>query len=177
MPFFIVFGVEIFHNENWSFNLYFKAEFFFHFAFDCVVESLAKFYVSASKTIEIILVDDGSTDGSGDICEEYAAKDQRIHVIHQKNKGLSGARNAALDVMQGDYMTIVDGDDYVLPDAFAHAIRIMEENDLDRCGFGSFRGGKGGAGSGKISLSLKMSIMIGYEIVLSMNAQLLGIDL
>lgn len=43
--------------------------------------------------MEIILVDDGSTDGSGDICEEYVAKDQRIHVIHQKNKGLSGARN------------------------------------------------------------------------------------
>lgn len=52
-------------------------------------------------------------------------------------------------------MTIVDGDDYVLPDAFAHAIRVMEENTLDRCGFGSFRGGKGGAGSGKISLSLE----------------------
>ncbi len=71
-------------------------------------------------------------------------------------------------------MTIVDGDDYVLPEVLAHAIQIMEENDLNRCGFGSFRGGKGGAGSGKISLSLKMSIMIGYETVLSMNAQLLG---
>lgn len=46
--------------------------------------------------MEIILVDDGSTDGSGDICEKYAAKDQRIHVIHQKNKGLSGARNVHL---------------------------------------------------------------------------------
>ena len=43
--------------------------------------------------MEVILVDDGSTDGSGDICEEYVAKDQGIHVIHQKNKGLSGARN------------------------------------------------------------------------------------
>lgn len=71
-------------------------------------------------------------------------------------------------------MTIVDGDDYVLSEVLAHAIQIMEGNDLNRCGFGSFRKGKG---SGKISLSLKMSIMIGYEIVLSMNAQLLGIDL
>ena len=52
-------------------------------------------------------------------------------------------------------MTIVDGDDYVLSEVLAHAIQIMEGNDLNRCGFGSFRGGKGGAGSGKISLSLE----------------------
>lgn len=101
------------------------------------------------SNMEIILVDDGSTDGSGEICDAFARKDQRIHVIHQKNKGLSGARNAALDVMKGDYMTIVDGDDYVLQDAFAHAIRVMEENNLDRCAFGSFREGKGGGAVGR----------------------------
>ena len=56
--------------------------------------------------------------------------------------------------MQGDYMTIVDGDDYVLLEVLAHAIQIMEENDLNRCRFGSFRKGKG---SEKISLSLNMN--------------------
>lgn len=107
------------------------------------------------SNMEIILVDDGSTDDSGAICDAFAEKDKRIRVIHQKNKGLSGARNAALDVMQGDYMTIVDGDDYVLPEAFAAAINTMEKYHLDRCSFGAFREGNGGNGTGEISLSLE----------------------
>ncbi len=63
--------------------------------------------------LEIILVDDGSNDRSGQICDEYAKKDDRILVIHKKNGGLSEARNVALDVMSGRFVTFVDSDDYI----------------------------------------------------------------
>lgn len=63
--------------------------------------------------IEIILVDDGSTDNSANICDEYSLKDKRIKVIHKENGGLSDARNAGLEVCKGEYIGFVDGDDYV----------------------------------------------------------------
>lgn len=65
------------------------------------------------RDIEIILIDDGSTDASGKICDKAALSDHRIRVIHKENGGLSDARNAGLDVMQGDYVTFVDSDDFV----------------------------------------------------------------
>lgn len=65
------------------------------------------------KDWELILVDDGSTDASGSICEEYAAKDDRIRVLHQKNSGVSVARNLALDKITGDYVTFIDSDDWI----------------------------------------------------------------
>ena len=76
-----------------------------------ITECITSICHQTYSDLEIILVDDGSTDNSGAICDTFAEKDNRIRVIHQKNKGLSGARNAALDVMRGNYMTIVDGDD------------------------------------------------------------------
>ncbi len=82
------------------------------------VDSLLK---QTYKNLEIILVDDGSTDKSGNICDEYALKDQRVVVIHKKNGGLSSARNAALDVFTGEYITSVDPDDYV----FENYVKIM----------------------------------------------------
>lgn len=107
------------------------------------------------SNMEIILVDDGSTDNSGIICDSFAEKDKRIRVIHQKNQGVSCARNAALDIMNGDYMTIIDSDDYILTETFAATVEIMEKYNLDRCSFGAFRNGSGGNGTGKISLSLE----------------------
>ena len=63
--------------------------------------------------MEVILVDDGSPDHCPKLCDEWAEKDTRIKVIHQENKGLSGARNAGIDIAQGDYLTFVDSDDYL----------------------------------------------------------------
>lgn len=78
----------------------------------CLDSVLAQTY----KNLEIILIDDGSTDNSGKICDEYASKDKRIKVIHQSNQGIAGTRNYALEIAQGDYIGFVDADDYMEPD-------------------------------------------------------------
>lgn len=76
----------------------------------CVQSLLRQTY----KELEIILVDDGSKDESGVLCDELATRDERIRVIHQENKGLSGARNTGIDNATGDYIIFVDSDDYWL---------------------------------------------------------------
>lgn len=70
------------------------------------------------KNLEIVLVDDGSTDGSGHICDEYAKNDSRIIVIHKANGGLSSARNSGLDIATGEYIGFVDSDDWIEPTMF-----------------------------------------------------------
>lgn len=78
----------------------------------CIESIIAQSY----KNMEIVLVDDGSTDKSPDICDEYAAKDIRIKVIHKQNGGQSSARNSGLDMISGEYVVFVDSDDYVSHD-------------------------------------------------------------
>lgn len=88
------------------------------------------------KNIEILLVDDGSTDSSGEICDYYGEQDSRIKVIHQKNQGLSGARNTALDIAKGEYITCIDSDDFVsetLVEILIQAI-IEYKCDIAVCG-------------------------------------------
>ena len=75
----------------------------------CIDSILRQTYIN----LEIILVDDGSTDASGSICDEYKQQDPRIVVIHQSNKGVSAARNAALDIASGEYISFVDSDDWI----------------------------------------------------------------
>ena len=77
------------------------------------IDSLIK---QTLQNIEIILIDDGSTDGCEAICDEYAANDARVRVVHQENVGLSEARNAGIDRARADYLMFVDGDDWVEPE-------------------------------------------------------------
>lgn len=83
------------------------------------------------QNIEIILVDDGSTDQSGTICEEYAEIDKRIIVIHQKNQGLSGARNTGLRKASGDYLAFVDADDIVSKHYLSTLYWHLNQDDAD----------------------------------------------
>lgn len=85
--------------------------------------------------LEIICVNDGSTDDSAKILEEYAAKDSRIKVIHQENAGVSVARNAGLDAAMGEYVTFVDADDWLETDAYEKTLIYME-CDVDLVCFG-----------------------------------------
>ena len=83
------------------------------------------------SNLEIILVDDGSTDNSAAICDHYMHKDARIKVIHKVNGGLSDARNAALEVAKGDYIALVDGDDYVSRYYISNLVSALEVAKAD----------------------------------------------
>lgn len=76
------------------------------------------------KNIEVILVDDGSPDNSGKICDDYAVTDDRIRVIHQKNQGACEARNAGIDSSKGDFLLIIDGDDWLEPDYVEYLLNL-----------------------------------------------------
>ena len=92
----------------------------------CIESILAQTY----DNLEIFLVDDGSKDASGRICDEYAAKDSRIRVIHKENGGQSSARNMALEIMTGEYVAFVDSDDWLEPDAYAPMMELMLETQV-----------------------------------------------
>lgn len=83
------------------------------------------------KDVEIILVNDGSTDGSDKICIEYAKKDNRIKVVNQQNAGLAAARQAGLDVAQGEYIGFVDSDDYLEPTMYQELYEKAKEFNVD----------------------------------------------
>jgi len=83
------------------------------------------------KEIEIILVDDGSPDDSGEICDRYAGKDPRVKVIHRANSGVADARNAALDIAAGEYIVFADGDDYLDPDYVNYLLTLCVVNNAD----------------------------------------------
>lgn len=93
----------------------------------CMDSILAQSYHS----LQIVLVDDGSTDNSGVICDEYAAKDPRVTVIHKENGGLSDARNAGIEIVKGEYVTFVDSDDMLNPRTIEYLIDLITEYNGD----------------------------------------------
>ncbi len=83
------------------------------------------------KDFELILVDDGSTDTSGAICDEYAKKDERVVVIHKENGGQATARNIGLDAAKGEYVSFIDSDDYIEPEMYETMISAIETTDAE----------------------------------------------
>lgn len=100
----------------------------------CVDSIIAQTY----SNLEIILVDDGATDRSGLICDEYAQKDSRIRVIHKENGGLSDARNAGLDVANGELIGFIDSDDYIAPDMYEVLYQNLKSRNADIATCGVF---------------------------------------
>ena len=93
----------------------------------CITSIIKQTY----RKIEIILVNDGSSDGCGKICDEFAKKDERIRVFHTENKGLSAARNYGIARASGDYLDFVDSDDWIEPDMFAFLVNSAIGNKAD----------------------------------------------
>ena len=93
----------------------------------CVDSILSQTY----KNIEILLIDDGSTDASGDICNEYCREDSRVSVVHQRNGGLASARNAGIDISTGEYLTFIDSDDYVSSYYIENLVNAIKKFNAD----------------------------------------------
>lgn len=96
-----------------------------------VKKSIESVLCQTEAEIEVILVDDGSTDSSAQICDEYAALDNRIRVIHKVNGGLSSARNAGAEAASSDYVMFLDGDDYLKDNAVERVYQVMQEYPCD----------------------------------------------
>lgn len=85
------------------------------------------------RDLEILLVDDGSTDGSGSVCDAYAAADSRVRVLHQENRGLSAARNAGLDAATGEFLAFADADDVLAPEMLERLLESIADADMAVC--------------------------------------------
>lgn len=96
---------------------------------DYLPQAIDSILAQSYQHLEIILVDDGSPDACGQICDEYALRDERIKVIHKENGGLSSARNAGMAIMRGEYVAFVDSDDWLQPDAYATLMDAFAQDD------------------------------------------------
>lgn len=106
---------------------------------ECLCRCVDSLLIQTISDFELILVDDGSPDRCGEICDEYAKRDSRIVVIHKENGGLSDARNAGLAVARGEYIAFVDSDDWVAPDYLDKLYTTLRGTGADICECEVFR--------------------------------------
>ncbi len=102
-----------------------------------LAESIDSVLNQDHRELELILIDDGSPDNCGAICDTYAEKDSRVRVIHQKNGGAAAAKNAGLRIASGTWLSFVDSDDYLEPGAYSHMLKLLKEHRADavQCSF------------------------------------------
>lgn len=105
-------------------------------------ECLESICIQTYSKFEVILINDGSSDNSGKICQEFAKKDKRFIVLEQNNKGVSSARNRGLDMAQGQYVLFIDSDDFVEKNYVEDLYMKMLNYDIAVCGIGRFIGGE-----------------------------------
>ena len=140
----------------------------------CVISIINQTY----KNLEIILIDDGSSDNSLQICNELSKQDSRIIVKHQNNGGVSSARNLGLEIVSGEYLTFIDGDDYIEKNYIEELVNMIKSNncDLSVCGFKTIIEKKesaiGGLNCKKITKKKTMSLLSKRKIKFSVCAKL-----
>lgn len=136
---------------------------------DYLVSCLNSLVNQTYNNVEIILVDDGSTDESGSICDRYKEKDNRIIVIHKPNGGLVSARKAGMEHATGEYLLHVDGDDWIEPDTVEVLVKKMLSNSPDyvQCGFCS---------GGRISLFSDVCIDLDHDGRVHLIERVISID-
>ena len=102
-----------------------------------IVRCLDSIINQTYKNLEIIIIDDGSTDNSPEICDKYAMADERIIVIHKENSGVSSARNKGIEIATGDFIGFVDSDDFLEPDMYEVLVSMITSDDIDiaTCGY------------------------------------------
>ncbi|MDR1540569.1 MAG: glycosyltransferase [Clostridiales bacterium] len=132
----------------------------------CVDSLLVQTYAD----IEVVLVDDGSTDGCAGICDGYARGDARVRAIHQENGGLSRARNAGLDIMRGEYVAFVDSDDYVSEDFCRTLLGVMRRFQSDLAICSRFYVSENGRKTMRFKSSGEDALMDSEQAILEMNS-------
>lgn len=131
----------------------------------CLDSLLAQTY----GELEILLIDDGSADGSAGLCDEYAARDERVRVRHQQNRGVSAARNAGMEMARGEYIGFVDGDDYLEPDMYERLLRNAEDYDADISACGMVHENGEGIVHETVGQAGKIDLYTGREARLQLN--------
>lgn len=126
----------------------------------CLESVVSQYY----SKLEIIIIDDGSCDNTGEICDEFAGKDDRIQVIHQKNVGLSASRNRGIAASTGDYVVFIDGDDWIDADMIRRMVTVAADYDADLVCCGKYLEYE--KRSIKETLVEKDTVVTGDEIVL-----------
>lgn len=135
----------------------------------CVSSILGQSY----RNLEILLVDNGSTDESAALCEEWCKRDGRIRFLHLENAGVSAARNAGLEAAKGEYIAFVDADDWILPGMLERQMKCLEEegSDMVMCGFREVREADRAFFSGHLSGQTALQEEEGRPVCVTVNRE------